>query len=132
MVLFGLETPAGECEAALRAVHTALAIQSAIARLNPGAGVPLVVRVGVATGMVSVGSIGPAVRRDFTAIGPAVNLPARLQGYCRPGSTLLDQCTWRLVRDHVCCVSRGDIRVKGFARALSIYEAAGGSPTRMP
>lgn len=136
MVLFGLEPAPGECEQARRAVLTGLAIQSAIRRLRPpgeagAAPVPLVVRVGVATGMVSVGSIGPAARRDFTAIGPAVNLAARLQGHCPPGSILLDQRTWRLVRDAVRCVPRGDIRVKGFARALSVYEPAA-SPTRMP
>jgi hypothetical protein len=44
----------------------------------------------------------------------------------------IDHRTRRLVRDDVRCVSRGDIRVKGFARALSVYEAAGGSPIRMP
>jgi class 3 adenylate cyclase len=137
MVLFGLEPALGECEQALRAVLTGLAIQSAIGRLRPpgdagaAAAVPLVVRVGVATGMVSVGSIGPEARRDFTAIGPAVNLAARLQGHCSPGSILLDHRTWRLVRDDVRCVPRGDIRVKGFARALSVYEPAP-SPTRMP
>ena len=90
---------------------------------------PLVVRIGISTGIVSVGSIGPLRRRDFTAIGPAVNRAARLQAHCRPGSVLLDHATWNLVRAHLRCTPRGEIRVKGVGEQLRVYEAGGCSPT---
>ena len=94
--------------------------------------VPLVVRIGISTGNVSVGSNGPRRRRDFTAIGPAVNHAARLQAHCRPGGVLLDHATWNLVRAHLRCTPRGEIRVKGVGEQLRVYEAGGCSPTLMP
>jgi len=36
------------------------------------------------TGPVMYGNIGAPERLDFTVIGPAVNLTARLAGLCRP------------------------------------------------
>jgi class 3 adenylate cyclase len=130
MVLFGLEHPA-RADHGLRAVRAARAIQEAIAALaaRDTIPVPLVVRIGISTGIVSVGSIGPLRRRDFTAIGPAVNRAARLQAHCRPGGVLLDHATWSLVRAHLRCTPRGEIRVKGVGEQLRVYEAGGCSPT---
>ena len=130
MVLFGLERPP-RADHGLRAVRAARAIQEAVGALvaRETIPVPLVVRIGISTGIVSVGSIGPRRRRDFTAIGPAVNRAARLQAHCRPGSVLLDHATWNLVRAHLRCTPRGEIRVKGVGEQLRVYEAGGCSPT---
>jgi len=131
MVLFGLERVPARADHALRAVRAARAIQEAVGTLTARGTipVPLVVRIGISTGIVSVGSIGPLRRRDFTAIGPAVNRAARLQAHCRPGSVLLDHATWNLVRAHLRCTPRGEIRVKGVGEQLRVYEAGGCSPT---
>jgi adenylate cyclase len=48
---------------------------------------PLKVGLGLHAGSVTYGNIGAPTRLDFTVIGPAVNLAARLSGLCR----LLDQ-----------------------------------------
>jgi class 3 adenylate cyclase len=130
MVLFGLEHPGG-ADHGLRAVRAARAIQGAVGALaaRDTIPVPLVVRIGISTGIVSVGSIGPPRRRDFTAIGPAVNRAARLQAHCRPGGVLLDHATWNLVRAHLRCTPRGELRVKGVGEQLRVYEAGGRSPT---
>ena len=130
MVLFGLEHPA-RADHGLRAVRAARAIQEAVAALaaRDTIPVPLMVRIGISTGIVSVGSIGPLRRRDFTAIGPAVNRAARLQAHSRPGGVLLDHATWSLVRAHLRCTPRGEIRVKGVGEQLRVYEAGGCSPT---
>ena len=131
MVLLGLERVPARADHALRAVRAARAIQEAVGALvaRETIPVPLVVRIGISTGIVSVGSIGPRRRRDFTAIGPAVNHAARLQAHCRPGGVLLDHATWNLVRAHLRCTPRGEIRVKGVGEQLRVYEAGGCSPT---
>ena len=133
MVLFGLERPP-RADHGLRAVRAARAIQEAVGALaaRETIPVPLVVRIGISTGTVSVGSIGPPRRRDFTAIGPAVNRAARLQAHCRPGGVLLDHATWNVVRAHLRCTPRGEIRVKGVGEQLRVYEAGGCSPTLTP
>jgi tetratricopeptide (TPR) repeat protein len=56
------------------------------------------IRVGVNTGPVFAGDIGPSYRRTYTVMGDAVNLAARVMGKAEPGQILasqsvLDACT---------------------------------------
>ncbi len=75
-----------------RACRTALvAAQEALARLDQANAERRVrgereIELGLAlhTGPVMYGNIGAPERLDFTVIGPAVNLTARLAGLCRP------------------------------------------------
>lgn len=67
---------AGACAAALDAARQAVA---AVAATETG-GPPLRIGVGLHVGDVEYGNIGGASRLDFTAIGAAVNLAARLEG----------------------------------------------------
>src|SRR4029079_10154351 len=48
------------------------------------------VGVGVASGYVTVGVIGAASRLEYTAVGPAVNLAARLCSEALHGAILVD------------------------------------------
>ena len=75
-----------------RACRTALtAAKTALARLDEANATRLArgeraMELGLAlhTGPVMYGNIGAPERLDFTVIGPAVNLTARLAGLCRP------------------------------------------------
>jgi len=51
------------------------------------------VGVGVASGYVTVGVIGAASRLEYTAVGPAVNLAARLCSEAAHGQVLVDART---------------------------------------
>ena len=56
--------------------------------------------IGITTDEVTVGTIGSAHVRDFTAIGNAVNLASAFQREARNGRrVLVDQATWAAVRD---------------------------------
>jgi adenylate cyclase len=72
--------PATACAAALDAAEAALA---AVAELDgdgiPAENRPLRIGIGLHVGEVSYGNVGSATRLDFTCIGPAINLAARLQ-----------------------------------------------------
>jgi adenylate cyclase len=58
--------------------------------------------IGITTDEVTVGTIGSARVRDFTAIGNAVNLASAFQHEARGGRrVLVDQSTWSAVRDIV-------------------------------
>ena len=49
------------------------------------------IRVGVNTGPVFAGDIGPSYRRTYTVMGDAVNLAARVMGKAEPGQILASQ-----------------------------------------
>ena len=52
---------------------------------------PLPLRIGVNTGPVFVGDVGPSYRRTFTVMGDTVNLAARLMAKASPGQVLATQ-----------------------------------------
>ena len=68
----------------LRVVRTALRCQEQLSILNPQfekrAGRDLRMRIGIHTGSAVVGNMGSHTRFDYTMLGDAVNLAARLEG----------------------------------------------------
>jgi class 3 adenylate cyclase len=72
-----------------RAVMAGLEIVSAISpfkeRLRAERGLDLDVRVGINTGPVVVGQVGSDLRHEYTAMGDAVNVAARMEQTAEPG-----------------------------------------------
>jgi class 3 adenylate cyclase len=129
MIFFGAPTATHDRDHALRAVRMAMAMQGRMEQLRSGweqRGIkePFRIRAGINTGVASVGTFGARGRMDYTAIGRQVNLAARLQVNCEPGRILLSHSTWVLVRDHIECVAKGDIHVKGVRDPVSVYEVS--------
>ena len=56
------------------------------------------VRVGINTGLVVVGEVGSDLRVEYTAMGEAINLAARMEQNAPPGHVLVSHETYRLVR----------------------------------
>jgi adenylate cyclase len=81
MALFGVPQP--QRDAATNAVAAAIEMQSRVLTLNnelKSEGLPeIAVGIGINTGKVTVGYIGSEQRTDYSAIGDAVNLAARLE-----------------------------------------------------
>jgi len=101
MAVFGTPRPAADD--ALRAVRAAQHMLERVRLLNAavGAGKPLAVSIGLATGQIVAGHIGSARRLEYTVIGDAVNLAARLEALAEPGQILVDERTYEKVRDFV-------------------------------
>jgi class 3 adenylate cyclase len=133
MIFFGAPVATRDDENALRAVRMAMEMQAQMAELQGrwekrGVVDPFEVRVGINTGVASVGNFGAPGRMDYTAIGRQVNLAARLQVSCKPGKILMSHATWVLVRDQIACEPQGEIQVKGIRDAVKVYEVSAPYP----
>ena len=127
LILFGAPTATDDHDHARRAVAMALEMQAEIEELNrawaaAGIDVELAVRMGIDTGVVTVGNFGSADRVKYAALGRHVNLASRLQTHAEPGEVLISHATWLLVHDVVGTEARGEVELKGVGRPTRIYE----------
>lgn len=73
------------------------AIRSYSAEIGDRWGIDLDVRVGINTGLVVVGAVGSDLRVEYTALGDAINLAARMEQTAEPGSVQIAGPTYKLV-----------------------------------
>src|SRR5947207_9331530 len=105
---------------ASRALAAALEIAAAVDERYEGS---LLVGVGLNSGPVSVGSVGGGGRLEFTVIGDAVNVAARVEHLTRAtGDTvLLTEATRALLGDDVELDPRGEVPLKGVSEPVPVY-----------
>lgn len=126
VIFFGDPETHGVREDALSCVTMAIAMRKRMKELEglwkeSGLEKPLQCRMGINTGVCTVGNFGSNDRMDYTIIGGGVNLAARLETACAPGEILISYETHAHVKDHVHCEERGHIEVKGMSRPVATY-----------
>jgi adenylate cyclase len=130
-VLILVGAPIAYADHAQRALALARKIRErgmAITARFSDAQLTLGVGIGVASGFVTVGVIGGASRLEYTAVGPAVNLAARLCAEAVHGEILIDSHTIELLgaeaKSSHRLVAGEPLTLKGFQRPVQSYTLA--------
>jgi class 3 adenylate cyclase/predicted ATPase len=109
-----------------RAVRVGLSLVDAVPELKTVAGVPLQVRVGIATGLVVVGDlIGSGAAQEQAVVGDTPNLAARLQALAEPGAVVIASSTRRLTGGLFEYCDLGTVALKGFAENVPAWQVLG-------
>ncbi len=132
MALFNTQLNRMDHDHALMAVMAALAIRDSFIAFYKQLGIdpnPHYYRIGINTGVATLGNVGSFNRREFTAIGDNINLAKRVEENTQLGQIIIGENTY----NHIHKYSRsfiGDIRfeerqaikVKGREQLARIYE----------
>jgi class 3 adenylate cyclase/tetratricopeptide (TPR) repeat protein len=116
-----------------RALLAALAIQKGMRvyreQVREDYGLDFNVRVGINTGVVITGEFGVAGVSEYTAMGDAVNVAARMEQTARPGTIQITADTHALVHPYFTFEPLGPIEVKGKEEPVQAYRVTGPAAT---
>lgn len=123
MAVFG--APVAHEDDPERAIRAALAMQSAMARLNDDLereqGVRLALRVGVNTGEVVAGLLGGEIEGAYTVVGDTVNLAQRLEAAAPQGQAYVGTLTYRLSQRAFKMLAVPPLGLKGKSELVPAY-----------
>lgn len=124
MAFFG--APLALEDAPQRAIRSALAIHQDMIGFNESISsesqIPTIqLRVGINSGSVVLGSIGNDLRVQFTAVGDAINMAARMEQMAEPGTTYVTEETFKLTQWFFHFEALGRKQIKGKKRPLKVY-----------
>jgi class 3 adenylate cyclase len=88
-------------------------------------GHPIGLGIGIASGYATLGLVGFQGRTDYTAIGGAVNVAARLCDQAADGQVLLSQRAYTDVETAVRVERRGALKLKGVRHEVEAYGVLG-------
>lgn len=87
----------------------------------------LKVRIGINSGPMVVGNMGSTMRMDYTMMGDAVNLAARLEGANKAYGThlMISHHTYELCKESIEVRELDTLRVVGKSEPITVYEVLG-------
>ena len=120
-------------EHAVHACLSALAMKKVEAEINSQlmadgiSTVPIFTRIGINTGEMAVGNMGSENKMNYTVMGNAVNLAARIEGVNKQYGTgiIISEFTKEQTGDIFLCRQLDRIRVVGILKPVLIYELTG-------
>ena len=105
-----------------RAVRAAAAGLKAIEAVGRAKGFNLKGRAGVNTGVVIAGAVGSGRVREYTVMGSAVNLAARLESAASPGEVFVGPETFKLTRHRMTYETVSPVNLQGFPNISEVYK----------
>ena len=134
MALYG--APIALEDASQRAIRSSLAIHREMAKFSDKLKQekkdipPLIMRIGIHTGPVVVGTVGNDLRVEFKAVGDTVNLASRMEGLADPGTTYITEDTFKLTEGLFRFEALGEKEIKGKKEPIKVFRAIAPSTSR--
>jgi len=130
LVFFGDPSSNGNKEDAIACVSMAIEMLEKLEILrkfwrDKGISKPLNARIGIHTGVCTVGNFGSEDRLDYTIIGNGVNLASRIETSAGSNKILLSEDTYLLIKKDIICSKKQKIDVKGISYPVQTYEVLG-------
>ena len=91
-------------------------------------GLDFQVRVGINTGLVVMGEVGSDLRVEYTAMGDAINIAARMEQAAQPGTVQIAADTQRLIEPLFDFEDLGLTEVRGKTEPVQAFRVAGPKP----
>jgi adenylate cyclase len=94
-------------------------------KIDDDSPLPLYTRIGINTGEMVVGNMGTSNKMNYTIMGNAVNLAARLEGVNKQyytGGITISEYTKAAIGDEFICRTLGRVRVVGINTPVKLYE----------
>ena len=107
------------------AIDMLAAVDEFATQLKVSHGIDFRLRAGINSGPVMVGNVGSDLRYEYTALGDAVNVAARMQTAAEPGTIVIGEMTRRLTGDTFDLDDLGAIQVKGKAEPIQAFRVIG-------
>src|SRR3954451_9264301 len=128
MAFFGAPLP--QDDHADRAVLTGLMLQRMVNQWNVEPAKtnlpPVMVRVGINSGLAVVGNVGTEKRVDYTVLGSSVNIASRLEsGVAKPGQVVISQNTMDRIIGSFETEPLGEFALKGLQQKMPVYAVTG-------
>jgi predicted ATPase/class 3 adenylate cyclase len=126
MALFG--APTAHEDDPIRALHAALEMMDTLITFNTQHATDLGLHFGINTGLVIAGDLGTQERREYSVMGDAVNLAARLEGASERGEILVGPDTYRLTAPQFEFEALEPMVFKGKAKPVPVYQLLKAKP----
>src|SRR3954464_1007105 len=128
MAFFGAPLP--QDDHADRAVLTGLMLQRMVNEWNVERAKtnlpPVMVRVGINSGLAVVGNVGTEKRVDYTVLGSSVNIASRLEsGVAKPGQVVISQNTMDRIIGSFETESLGEFALIGLQQMMLVFAVTG-------
>ena len=123
MAVFG--APVAHEDDAERALRAALEMMEALAAFNRANGTELGLHAGINTGLVVAGQVGGYDRRDYSVMGDAVNVAARLEDASSVGEIFVGPATYRLTKQLFDFESATPLTLKGKEAPVQVHRLLG-------
>ena len=123
LVIFG--DPEQNKEHKLSALRAAVELKSAVAEYSKQVSflpTPFRIGIGINSGKAVLGAFGPENHIDYTAVGSAVNIAARLQALAENNQVVACKSTYEGLEKHFEIANERRVQVKGVSDDLTIAD----------